>query len=233
MSTVFEDVRASLTRELQDPAVRSREHSRDDQDSAGSRPARRAYRHLWRVSANCLNSEHRLISHSKLSPRQGVLERYRHHLHVPAPRGQGARRTQKVGPSLAGKGYDILARLLRFAAIHLSLFPGTGLIPSDGLLHVQNAGSNRTSTHNKPASSFDALDHAFIIFKHPANYTTRMKDSWRRVDLIGANWASFGAAVLGWTGSTQFERDLRRHAHSMSVKRARLLVQQRKPGMLT
>jgi len=32
------------------------------------------------------------------------------------------------------------------------------------------------------------------------------------VDLIIAPWKYYWTAVVGWSGSTQFERDLRRHA---------------------
>ena len=34
----------------------------------------------------------------------------------------------------------------------------------------------------------------------------------RRVDIIFARWEQYGAAVLGWTGSVLYERDLRRWA---------------------
>ncbi|SCZ87626.1 BZ3500_MvSof-1268-A1-R1_Chr2-2g05092 [Microbotryum saponariae] len=76
----------------------------------------------------------------------------------------------------------------------------------------------RIITSNRPASSFDSLDKALIIFRHPANGITRKRDHWRRVDLVVARWPQWGAAVVGWTGSTQFERDLRLQAKKKNLK---------------
>lgn len=93
-----------------------------------------------------------------------------------------------------------------------------GLVPRDGgVLSLTEAGSTRTTWHNKRASLGDTLDKALVVFRHPANGTTRMRDVWRRVDLVVAAWPHWGPAVLGWTGSTQFERDLRRHANKLCV----------------
>lgn len=93
-----------------------------------------------------------------------------------------------------------------------------GLIPPDGILSISEPATLRTIKENKKASSFDSLDKALVVFRHPANGTTRKRDIYRRVDLIFARWPSFGAAVLGWSGSTQFERDLRKHAEKLGYK---------------
>ncbi|TNY17185.1 sorting nexin-41 [Rhodotorula diobovata] len=87
-----------------------------------------------------------------------------------------------------------------------------GLIPPDGVLSLTEAGSTRTTYANRPASLLDTLDKALVVLRHPANGTSRKRDVWRRVDLVVAAWPHWGSAVLGWTGSTQFERDLRRWA---------------------
>ncbi|GAA6058963.1 hypothetical protein JCM10212_001673 [Sporobolomyces blumeae] len=93
-----------------------------------------------------------------------------------------------------------------------------GLIPPDGVLSFSQPATLRSTRANKRASSFDSLDKALVIFKHPANDTTRPRDIYRRVDLIVAAWENFGAAVVGWSGGTQFERDLRIHAERMGYK---------------
>ncbi|GJN90271.1 hypothetical protein Rhopal_003272-T1 [Rhodotorula paludigena] len=93
-----------------------------------------------------------------------------------------------------------------------------GLIPPDGILSFSQPATLRSTRENKKAGSFDALDKALVVFRHPANGTTRPKDQYRRVDLIFARWPSFGAAVVGWSGSTQFERDLRKHAEKLGYK---------------
>ncbi|GAA5870775.1 hypothetical protein JCM8547_001705 [Rhodosporidiobolus lusitaniae] len=100
-----------------------------------------------------------------------------------------------------------------------------GLIPPHGILSFSEPATLRSTRENKKASSFDSLDKALIVFKHPSSSstsssssTTRPRDIYRRVDLIVARWPSFGAAVVGWSGSTQFERDLRKHAERMGLK---------------
>ncbi|GAA5990221.1 hypothetical protein JCM10908_005880 [Rhodotorula pacifica] len=100
-----------------------------------------------------------------------------------------------------------------------------GLIPPDGVLSLSEAGTNRDSSllANKPATRIDALDRALVIFRHPPDAAAvggreRYEDKYRRVDLIVTRWGSWGSAVVGWTGSTQFERDLRRHAERQGFK---------------
>lgn len=60
---------------------------------------------------------------------------------------------------------------------------------------------------------FDSLDKALCVWqdpvfdrhKHQKNPNVR-----RRVDIIVSPWRTIGAAVLGWSGATTFERDIRR-----------------------
>jgi hypothetical protein len=76
----------------------------------------------------------------------------------------------------------------------------TGLIPPDGILGLSEAGTNRDSSlvANKPASRIDALDRAMVIFRHPADAVSgRLRDKYRRVDLIVSRWGSWGSAVVG------------------------------------
>ncbi|KAJ8293969.1 Sorting nexin-41 [Rhodotorula toruloides] len=91
------------------------------------------------------------------------------------------------------------------------------LIPEDGILTLTTCGTDRIITPNRSATLLDALDKALIIFRHPANGTTRVRDKYRRVDLVVTTWREWGSAVVGWTGSTQFERDLRRHAKRIDL----------------
>ncbi|KAF8306091.1 Nucleotidyltransferase [Clavulina sp. PMI_390] len=53
---------------------------------------------------------------------------------------------------------------------------------------------------------FDSLDKALTVYK----MTDRPDRVHRRVDFIFAPWSVYWTAVVGWTGSTQFERDIRR-----------------------
>lgn len=56
-----------------------------------------------------------------------------------------------------------------------------------------------------PGANFDNLDKAFVIMRTPMG-------RHRRVDLICAPRERYAAAVLSWSGSMMFERDLRRYA---------------------
>lgn len=161
---------------------------------------------------------------SQVSPRQGVLERCRHPHHVPSRRRKGAWSAPNARRSSAEEG-----SVRRFTGPHTQLIAvcclgvcrtigrRAGLIPPDGLLTLTTCGTDRVISSNRPATLLDALDKALIIFKHPANATTRPQDKYRRVDLVVTTWKGWGSAVVGWTGSTQFERDLRRHAKKMCV----------------
>ncbi|KAJ5885837.1 hypothetical protein N7504_011673 [Penicillium tannophilum] len=70
---------------------------------------------------------------------------------------------------------------------------------------------------------FDTLDKALVVWQDPHfddQSSSRGQDSGRkrnpnphhRVDIIISPWRSIGCAVLGWSGDTTFQRDLRRYA---------------------
>ncbi|KAF1939667.1 Nucleotidyltransferase [Clathrospora elynae] len=78
---------------------------------------------------------------------------------------------------------------------------------------------------NGAAAGFDTLDKALVVWQDPA-WPTREQDmaenpkaknpaTHRRVDIIIAPWRSVGCAVLGWSGGTTFQRDLRRYAKAI------------------
>ncbi|GAM35692.1 hypothetical protein TCE0_017r04214 [Talaromyces pinophilus] len=75
---------------------------------------------------------------------------------------------------------------------------------------------------------FDSLDKALVVWQDP-NFEIATKNATgddaeaeaepvkntnphRRVDIIISPWRTVGCAVLGWSGDTTFERDLRRYA---------------------
>jgi DNA polymerase IV len=67
---------------------------------------------------------------------------------------------------------------------------------------------------------FDSLDKALVVWQDPhfdsaaVDEGNRRKNPniHRRVDIIISPWRTIGCAVLGWSGDTTFQRDLRRHA---------------------
>lgn len=72
---------------------------------------------------------------------------------------------------------------------------------------------------------FDSLDKALVVWQDPT-WPTKDEDLattqkaknpniHRRVDIIIAPWRTVGCAVVGWSGGTTFERDLRRFAKNV------------------
>lgn len=72
---------------------------------------------------------------------------------------------------------------------------------------------------------FDSLDKALVVWQDP-NWSTKKRDLaadanaknpniHRRVDIIISSWRTVGCAVVGWSGGTTFQRDLRRYAKNV------------------
>lgn len=71
-------------------------------------------------------------------------------------------------------------------------------------------------------AGFDTLDKALVVWQDPswpsreadraANPAAKNPNIHRRVDIIIAPWRTVGCAVMGWSGGTTFQRDLRRYA---------------------
>ncbi|KAF2112591.1 hypothetical protein BDV96DRAFT_579973 [Lophiotrema nucula] len=77
-------------------------------------------------------------------------------------------------------------------------------------------------TTKASGAGFDTLDKALVVWQDP-NWPTKAQDRatnpnarspniHRRVDIIIAPWRTVGCAVMGWSGGTTFQRDLRRYA---------------------
>jgi DNA polymerase IV len=80
-------------------------------------------------------------------------------------------------------------------------------------------------TSKQSGAGFDTLDKALVVWQDP-NWPTREQDLaadpkaknpniHRRVDIILSPWRTVGCAVMGWSGGTTFQRDLRRYAKHM------------------
>lgn len=58
---------------------------------------------------------------------------------------------------------------------------------------------------------FDSLDKALVVWQDPDD-----EDSLhRRVDIIISPWKTAGCAIVGWSGATMFERDIRRYCRKV------------------
>nr|UWK20214.1 DNA polymerase family X member [Trichoderma stromaticum] len=66
----------------------------------------------------------------------------------------------------------------------------------------------------RPAGSgFDTLDKAMVVWQDTAyrGQGSQNQAPHRRVDIIISPWKTAGCAILGWSGETTFQRDLRRY----------------------
>ncbi|EED21925.1 terminal deoxynucleotidyl transferase, putative [Talaromyces stipitatus ATCC 10500] len=95
-------------------------------------------------------------------------------------------------------------------------------------LHMttSNREQQTLSFHGDPGSHhFDSLDKALVVWQDPhfeadnnienegeGEVQRKNSNPHRRVDIIISPWRTVGCAVLGWSGDTTFERDLRRYA---------------------
>jgi DNA polymerase IV len=90
-------------------------------------------------------------------------------------------------------------------------------------LLISTTTSNRSqqtlplNTSSAHGHGFDSLDKALVVWQDPSFDSdpsdTKKKNSnpHRRVDIIIAPWKTVGCAVMGWSGGTTFQRDLRRY----------------------
>ncbi|KAJ5770570.1 uncharacterized protein N7511_002621 [Penicillium nucicola] len=73
--------------------------------------------------------------------------------------------------------------------------------------------------HVEGSRNFDTLDKALVVWQVPhfspdliEGQRKKNPNHHRRVDIIISPWRTVGCAVLGWSGDTTFQRDLRRYA---------------------
>lgn len=94
-------------------------------------------------------------------------------------------------------------------------------------LSLHNTSRGQTTlpfraTKAAAGAGFDTLDKALVVWQHPtwpsqaadlaADPRAKNPNVHRRVDIIVAPWRTVGCAVMGWSGGTTFQRDLRRYA---------------------
>ena len=84
---------------------------------------------------------------------------------------------------------------------------------------------NPAPHHGPRHTGFDTLDKALVVWQDPhwptqteslaADPKARNPNIHRRVDIIVSPWRTVGCAVVGWSGGTTFQRDLRRYANAV------------------
>ncbi|KAI4748647.1 Nucleotidyltransferase [Aureobasidium sp. EXF-12298] len=90
-------------------------------------------------------------------------------------------------------------------------------------LLISTTTSNRSqqtlplNTSSSHGHGFDSLDKALVVWQSPSfdsdpsDPKKKNPNPHRRVDIIIAPWKTVGCAVMGWSGGTTFQRDLRRY----------------------
>ncbi|KAH7253989.1 uncharacterized protein BKA55DRAFT_349851 [Fusarium redolens] len=75
--------------------------------------------------------------------------------------------------------------------------------------HNSDRGQRPVSWKGEKANSsgFDTLDKALVVWQD----SSKNDVPHRRVDIIISPWKTVGCAVLGWSGGTTFQRDIRRY----------------------
>jgi DNA polymerase IV len=94
-------------------------------------------------------------------------------------------------------------------------------------LHGTNRGQATLPfrTSGQAGHGFDTLDKALVVWQYPV-WPTQQEDVardpkaknpnvHRRVDIIVSPWRTVGCAIMGWSGGTTFQRDLRRYAKAV------------------
>ncbi|PNS15970.1 hypothetical protein CAC42_4371 [Sphaceloma murrayae] len=81
------------------------------------------------------------------------------------------------------------------------------------------------ASKERAGTGFDTLDKALVVWQDPRwEAKARDKDRnagaknpapHRRVDIIISPWRTVGCAVMGWSGGTTFQRDVRRYAKNV------------------
>jgi hypothetical protein len=84
------------------------------------------------------------------------------------------------------------------------------------LPRVRSPHEGSPKAHNSLRSAMDPLDKCFAVFLPPKRGC--LQQIHRRVDLIIAPYKYYFTAIVGWTGSTMFERDLRRWVDAKGMK---------------
>ena len=69
---------------------------------------------------------------------------------------------------------------------------------------------------SRSGGGFDSLDKILVVWRDPnfpgmEDRDAKNPNTHRRVDIIISPWKTAGCAIVGWTGGTMFERDIRRY----------------------
>lgn len=100
---------------------------------------------------------------------------------------------------------------------------------SGQITHTLTLSNHNSERGQRPVSwdgnqgrggGFDTLDKALVVWQEPEMSdrgrassvdSASQRPPHRRVDIIISPWKTVGCAVLGWSGDTTFQRDLRRY----------------------
>ncbi|KAF2233485.1 Nucleotidyltransferase [Viridothelium virens] len=117
---------------------------------------------------------------------------------------------------------------LRLAHDVVASLEGEGWVTHTLQVRLTNSQRGQSTLPFRTAGGghgFDSLDKALVMWQDPewpGKAEELAKDSraknpnlHRRVDIIVSPWRTVGCAVMGWSGGTTFQRDLRRYAKNV------------------
>jgi len=104
-----------------------------------------------------------------------------------------------------------------------------GKLQEDNWIFHQLRKSTHSSNHDQETTSIIAnsktglssLDEAELVWQDAdllRNPLKGKRNVLRRVDIIVSPWKVAGCAIVGWTGATQFERELRSYTREKGMK---------------
>ena len=109
----------------------------------------------------------------------------------------------------AGHGFDSLDKALLVWQDPIDNIGDDGF---SGRVSEVKGGRGKTHTEKKVEQDGAHYNHTRASASTSTSMSTPSSRPHRRVDIIISPWRTVGCAVLGWSGGTTFQRDLRRYA---------------------
>jgi len=92
---------------------------------------------------------------------------------------------------------------------------GAGYVTHTLLLSTKNSERGQIPVNWKgnggKRAGFDTLDKAMLVWRESTGAQNHVPGVHRRVDIVVSPYKTVGCALLGWSGGTTFQRDIRRY----------------------
>jgi len=145
---------------------------------------------------------------------------------------RGKQESGDVDVILSHRDEDMTRNLARDVTISLQ---ESGWVTYTLTLHETNTHRDQQTLPFRTGAGghgFDSLDKSFVVWQDPHfedsetssdddadQKRKRNPNPHRRVDIIISPWRTIGCAILGWSGATTFQRDIRRFAKKVKGRK--------------